>query len=837
MNMRATAFAALAAIATLFAFDAKAQAPEADLGVSKSGPATASAGSNVPYSITVFNVGPDDAVSVQLNDPMPEGMAFVSMTQNSGPTFTCTTPNPGDTTGTINCTAATLPAGGSATFTLTLNIPLMTGSGTTFTNIATVSGQSFDPNDENDSSSAATTAGTLPQADLVVTKNGPSAAQPDTDVTYTITLTNNGPAAATSVSLSDTLPGTMTFVSLTQSGSATLSCSTPAAGSGGTITCTTASMAANTMATFQLTGHIPPGTPAGTDFQNTATVTSDLDPNEENNSSSTGVVVSSSDIGIMKSGPAMPAAAGSDIAYTITVMNNGPDFAQSTQFNDPLPAGVTFVSIQQVSGTPTSTCATPAVGGTGTVSCSVFNISNGQSAQFTLTVHVGTTDPIPTQITNVVTLAPSPSDPNSMNNSSLTTTAIVIQADVSITKNGPATVTAGMDASYTIAIANGGPSPAYNLTLSDTMPANTTFGSLTAPAGWTCSTPAPGAAGAISCSATRLDPNAQANFTLVLHVSPNAPAGPLVNSATVATASDSSAGNNTATSTATVQTSADVQLTKSGPTAAGSATNVAYTVVVTNAGPSDAQNVTMTDVVPTGATFVSVSQSGSTFSCTAPPAGTTGTVSCTIGTLTSGGSTTFTITVTTPPATTTTLSNTATVSAATPDPNPANNSASASTVVSQNPADLSITKTANAPSGTLPNAPLTYTLAVANLGPSTANGVSVTDTLPANTTFVSASTTQGSCTGTTTVVCSLGTMTSGANATITINVTVGPALGPITNTATVASTNVDPDPNPANNTSTATVNVVPTIPTLSPLSLALLALGLGLCGLFVTKVR
>lgn len=835
MNMRAIAFAALGAISTIFALGAKAQ--EADLGVVKSGPASAAAGSDVPYTITVSNVGPDDAATVQLNDPLPEGMSFVSMTQTGGTPFSCSTPNPGDTAGTVTCTTGLLPSGGSATFTLTLNIPAMTPPGTTFTNIATVSSQTPDPDDENNSSAAATTTPPPPQADLAVSKNGPQTAQANTDVTFTITLTNAGPSSATNVSLTDTLPGTMTFVNLTQSGATTFSCSTPASGSGGTITCTAGSMPANTTVTFQLTGHVPPGTASGTTFTNTATVTSDEDPDDENNTGTTGFTISSSDIGIVKSGPAM-ATSGTDLPYTITVTNNGPDFAQSAQFSDPLPAGVTFVSIQQVSGTATSTCATPAPGSTGTVTCSVFGINPTQGAQFTLTVHVGTTDPIPAQITNVATLSPNPSDANATNDSSMTTTAIVNQADVSITKNGPATVTAGMDANYTIVIANGGPSAAYNVTLNDTMPANTTFGSLTAPAGWSCTTPPAGGTGAISCTAARLDPNAQASFTLVLHVAPNTPSGAmLTNGASVSTATDSTPLNNTATSTATVQTSADVQLTKSGPSAAGSATNVVYTVIVTNAGPSDAQNVTMTDAVPSGATFVSLSQSGPPFNCTAPAPGATGTVTCTIGTLTSGASTTFTITVTTPPSTTTTLSNTANVTSTTSDPNPLNNTATTSTAVSPNPADLSITKTANAPAGTLPNAPLTYTLTVANLGPSTANGVSVTDVLPANTTYASASSTQGSCTGTTTVVCTLGTMTSGATATITINVIVGPALGPIVNTATVASTNVDPDPNPANNTSTVTVNVVPTIPTLSPLSLALLALALGVCGLFVTKVR
>src|SRR5262249_61308811 len=67
--------------------------------------------------------------------------------------------------------------------------------------------------------------------------------------------------------------------------------------------------------------------------------------------------------------------------------------------------------------------------------------------------------------------------------------------------------------------------------------------------------------------------------------------------------------------------------------------------------------------------------------------------------------------------------------------------------------------------------PLTYTLTVHNNGPDTSTGVSLSDPLPAGVTFVSTSTTQGTCTGTTTLTCALGTLANGASATVTIVVT------------------------------------------------------------------
>lgn len=833
MNLRSIAIAALAAATTFFAIEARAQ--EADLSVMKSAPATAAAGTNVSFDITVTNIGPDPSLAVTLDDNLPAGMSFVSFTQNSGPTFSCSTPNTGDTSGTVNCTIAALPANTPATFTFVAQIDLMTAPGTTFTNSATASAQTFDPNDENNTGTASVSTPPPPQADIAVSKNGPSMTLPGNNVVYTIVVTNAGPATGTNLTLTDTLPGTMTFVSLSQSGPTTFGCTMPAVGAGGTITCTAASMAANTSTTFQLTGNVPADTPLGTTFENSVTVGSDQDPNEENNSGSTVLTVNSADVSITKTAPPM-ATSGTDISFVITMTNNGPGLADSPQWNDTLPAGLTFVSLTYNSGAAAN-CVTPAVDSTGTVSCSVSNLLPGQSSQYTLTAHIGTNPP-PSTISNTVQLSPSPSDPDASNNVSNTTTTVVNVAELGVTKNGPASIQAGSDIPYTISVTQTGPSPASSVTLTDTTPANTTFVSLAAPMGWSCTTPAVGGTGTINCSIATLAPNTTSNFTLTLHAAPSAPNGStIMNTVTVASPTDTTTGNNTASSSGTVTATSDVQLTKNGPAAAASTANVAYTVVVTNAGPADAQNVVMTDTVPTGSTFVSISQTGAAFNCTAPPAGGTGPISCSIPTLTFGASTTFTITVTTPPATTTTLNNTATVTTSTTDPNPLNNTASTTTVVSPNPADLSIVKTSNAPSGTLPNSQLTYTLLVTNNGPSTANGVSVTDTLPANTTLSSANSTQGSCSGTTTVTCTVGTLTSGATATITIVVTVGPDLGPIVNTATVASTNPDPDPNPANNTDSDTVNVVPTIPSSSPLSLTLLALGLSAAGLFAMRLR
>lgn len=113
----------------------------------------------------------------------------------------------------------------------------------------------------------------------------------------------------------------------------------------------------------------------------------------------------------------------------------------------------------------------------------------------------------------------------------------------------------------------------------------------------------------------------------------------------------------------------------------------------------------------------------------------------------------------------------------------------------------------NAPAGPLKvGNTLTYTIGVLNDGLATATGVKVTDVLPPGVMLLSASASQGSCSGTTTVTCALGTMASGASATATINVKLTNS-GMITNTVSVKAT--QGDPSLVNNSAQVTTKVAP----------------------------
>ena len=101
-----------------------------------------------------------------------------------------------------------------------------------------------------------------------------------------------------------------------------------------------------------------------------------------------------------------------------------------------------------------------------------------------------------------------------------------------------------------------------------------------------------------------------------------------------------------------------------------------------------------------------------------------------------------------------------------------------------------------------------YTVTVKNNGPDAATGVTATDPLPGNTGNGTASTTQGTCSiSKATVTCDLGTIANGGTVTITINVKPT-KKGQITNTVSISSAS-PPDPNPGNNTASATTTVQP----------------------------
>jgi uncharacterized repeat protein (TIGR01451 family) len=261
------------------------------------------------------------------------------------------------------------------------------------------------------------------------------------------------------------------------------------------------------------------------------------------------------------------------ITYTLVATNNGPNPLGNVVVTDPLPAGTTFQSVAAPAGW---SCESPAVGAGGTVSC-VNSGTLPSAGSATITIGVAVSASVSTNISNTATVSGPGTETAPGNNSATATTAVTVQADLSVSKSTQTLYTAAAKATtitYSLLVLNTGPSDAPSATLSDPIPTGMTFQALASPAGWSCTTPAIGGTGVITCSLTAsLPAGSSSAFTLLLNYTGSGAVGAsLVNQATVASTTDPNASNNTASAT-TILTGAavcatpgkDGNLTVTGP--------------------------------------------------------------------------------------------------------------------------------------------------------------------------------------------------------------------------------------------------------------------------------
>jgi uncharacterized repeat protein (TIGR01451 family) len=164
--------------------------PTADLAVSKGAiSSSASSGGQAIFSIQVTNNGPSAAAAVQLTDDVPANTTFASFDQLGGPTFTCTSPNVGETGQTV-CTITSLGRGETAFFLATYQVGTVP-NGTIISNTATVTSTTTDPpnpNEEDNNTSTATVEITNAPCQLSTQENitvSVDAGQAGAVVTYT----------------------------------------------------------------------------------------------------------------------------------------------------------------------------------------------------------------------------------------------------------------------------------------------------------------------------------------------------------------------------------------------------------------------------------------------------------------------------------------------------------------------------------------------------------------------------------------------------------------------------------------------------------------------------
>lgn len=241
-------------------------------------------------------------------------------------------------------------------------------------------------------------------------------------------------------------------------------------------------------------------------------------------------------------------------------VDSGPNNLQ----NFPLITGVIPGATPTVQGTLDSTASStfrleffknPTCDGSGNGQGKTFIGSTNVATDATCTAAFSVVLSVALAAGDIVTATATDSANNTSEFSPCFTAPVATSANLSVELDAmPNPVQAGNDLTMMALVANAGPDPATSVTFNEAVPANTTFQSLSAPPGWSCSTPAVGATGTVICSNPSLSSGATAMFSFVVKVNPGTPGGTVITStATVSSSSsDPDPSNNSGTAMTTV---------------------------------------------------------------------------------------------------------------------------------------------------------------------------------------------------------------------------------------------------------------------------------------------
>jgi CSLREA domain-containing protein/uncharacterized repeat protein (TIGR01451 family) len=485
-----------------------------------------------------------------------------------------------------------------------------------------------------------------------VISGGGTEATPGDTITYTIGYTNAGTQTAFNAVLTSVIPTNTTFQS---AGSDAFQC---LQGNTGGLSCTltidTITAGATGQVTFvvQVDGVL---SAAATSIAFSPSIDAGVDLDTADNSASDTIAIASapdvSIISVTDNANALGVSAGDTILYSITYGNLGTADAADVNLVVTLPNDSAFNSSQSTASGATWSCdattCTLAIGALTQTETSVaatlaIDVSNPLSAVASLSgsMQISVTGGLGFEL-------------DSSNNSFAIETTVRPAADLQmLTTDGPTTVGVGEIATYTLNYNNLGTASATGVTLTETVPANTTFAEFPASdTGWSC---ANGGVALDTCTYTVgnlavSDPRST-KFAVTVASALLKTDIEISNTATInlgaGDAPELDASNNSASITTPVTATPDliVQLS-SDATSVQVEQQIVYTITYQNDGTADATNVTLSISEPTGTAFVSGQDSfantaAATWSCAS------GTCSLNVGTLTFGtAATTVTFTV------------------------------------------------------------------------------------------------------------------------------------------------------------------------------------------------
>ncbi|AOM78268.1 gliding motility-associated C-terminal domain-containing protein [Pedobacter steynii] len=754
------------------------------LKVSKSGPATVNIGDPINYTIVIRNGGAGNITNADISDPVPADVKVTSWTVTQGGGATITGATGGSTNSIV--TKADIPADGNPLTAITINVSgiVETTANAIFTNTVTVTA--------NGERTSSVVTAVNQSTDIKVEKTGPQSVTSGSAIAYTIKVSNQGPREVTGLTITDNVPAVVGQINWTAQAFGTASLTGAASGTLNAIQTTAdVPVGAGNYILINVNGLVDPGAASG-NISNVASIimpSTISDFNLANNRSEVNTAISSvSGLTISKSGP-QNGVSGSAITYMIKVKNTGPGNASLALIRDVVPAG-----IKDVSWTATKTgnaVINSGISGTGNTVTVSADIPAGTANDVNITIN-GTIDAgFSGQLINNATITPSePGNPPVI--STDVTTEVINKSGVRIVKSGPTSIEAGKTISYTLELSNAGPGNAMNVDINDAVPATLTSVNWTATAtsgavirsgasgtGNTVALKAdlPAGSGIVTVNITGLVPAnaASGNISNTAIATPSEPGNPAVPSNVITTA---------------IVNNASLSLVKTGPAALHSGENIAYTLTVRNAGPSDAVGVALKDIVAaqiTGVSWTTTLAGGATIS-----SGATGAVNNVelTANVPANGSILVNISGKVNPTFAGSIVNTAVLTPGDPA-KPAINSVVTTTVT--NLSNLSITKTG--PATVAAGQVMKYQIKVSNSGPGTAQDAIISDIIPAQLTGVTWTTTASGAatiasgqTGSGNTLSVTATLPTGVSDGITIDITgtVDPAFsGKLVNTATV----------------------------------------------------
>jgi len=787
------------------------------------------AGGLVTYGIRVENSGSDPNTSdAVLNVQLPAGTTLVSATPSANCNYLSGPHQVSCNFGILQGTLA-VPAGTPRDVTIVVRT---TAAGTVN---ATATLTPTDGNPANNSASTTTTVDAGANLRFSTFTASPNPVVASGLVTYAAAIQNLGPNIANGLTIAFNVPPGLAYNSF--SGAGGWNCASAAS----VVTCSNAAnvavggFAPTLSWQARVTSSIV-GTLTMSATISSATGDGDL----SDNTGTTDIQVEAgTDLSLAKTVSADPVVAGSPVAFTLNVTNNGPFPASNVQLTDSVPTGFTGI-------TATGAGWSCNVAGND-VTCTRASMPIG-AAPVTINVTAPPNASVPiagTNVTNTALVTTTTPDPVSANNQG--SVNFRLQRDgadyrINVSRN-PTPVPLGSPITNVLSATNLGPRAANGPTrITYQMAAGETFQSASG-GGWTCSA-AGGAGTLVTCDHAAFAGGIAAggSTTAVTVVTQASVAGPVTITACTSgsaglapTEGDIDASNDCRTNDGSViatAASADLVLAKSvtpGTLATGSG-RLTYTLVVTNNGPDTATNVTLTDPIPMyspasfGRPATTVAAGISAGSTGGESCAGTSTITCSLGSIANGASKTVTILVDRPMQSGTWINTASAFSANVGDPNRSNNSGSATAVIDA-VTDIELTAKSVVPDPVRSGVEATYVISIRNNGPSAAQNVTVTDTFAAlgangTFTFVSAVATNGGTCPTASaggiagpfdVVCSWTSIPPNGVRSMTVRIRPDYLASPpsprqIANTATVTTTTVES--NATNNSRTAVLNVI-----------------------------